>query len=178
MKRLFNRRIGAYLFDLGLLLLAFMFFDLFSFKEKSPEVFSLTSYINELGNYYKQINTKNILIILLNILYTSFYFVIWPYFHNGQTLGKKIFKIRVKMMGGRELTLKSFLIRSLITSGLFYYLGLLLGLFISVNYFILISIFGLIQMFLLIICLIMVITIKDQRGIHDILAHTRVMIAG
>ena len=36
MKRLFNRRIGAYLFDLGLLLLAFMFFDLFSFKEKIP----------------------------------------------------------------------------------------------------------------------------------------------
>lgn len=178
MKAKLKRRIGAYLLDLSLLLLAFMLFDLFSFKEKSPEMVNLTSYINELGNYYKQINTKNILIILLNILYTSFYFVIWPYFHNGQTLGKKIFKIRVKMMGGRELTFKNLIIRALVINGLFYYLGLILGLFININYFVLISILGLMEITLLIISLVMIIIRKDQRGLHDLLAGTRVMIAG
>lgn len=178
MKARLKRRMGAYLLDLGLLILAFAIFDLFSFKENTPEIVNLTSYINELGNYYKEVNTHNILIILLNILYTSFYFIIYPYYHNGQTIGKKIFKIRVKMMGGRELTFKSLIIRSLIINGLFYYLGLLLGLFINTNYFILISVFGLVQIILLVISLIMVMTRKDQRGLHDLLAGTRVMIAG
>lgn len=49
------------------------------------------------------------------VFFAMFYFFVWsPYKHNGQSLGKKIFSIRVITERGMNLTLNEYLIRFLV----------------------------------------------------------------
>jgi len=98
-----------------------------------------------------------------------------PYFLNGQTLGKKLLKIKVAEEN--KLTITSLVIRNLIINGLGYMLITLLLIYtMPANiYFIITSILSIVQLVLMIIILIGLIKNNDNLVIHDKLSHTKVV---
>lgn len=187
MKATLITRIKAYLIDLCVLGIALFVFNLFSNPiDVSDRINALNSdyllgnisfsnYLETVGDIYKEVDKNNIFVNIFNIIFIILYFVILPYYNNGQTVGKKILKIKVRSMGNKEASLLQLFLRSLIITGLFYLIFTLIALIIPFNYFILISIFGFLQIILVIICAIMAFTRKDKRGFHDLISMTRVM---
>ena len=187
MKTTLIKRIKAYLIDFCFLFIAFFVFSLlFNSTDLNDKINTLNSdyilgninfndYITNTGEIYRENDKDNIIINVLNIFYITLYFIIFPYYHNGQTIGKKILNIKVKSMGNQKVSLKQLFLRSLIITGLFYLIFTLVALILPFNYFVLISIFGFIQIILIIICMLMAFFRKDKRGLHDLISETRVL---
>lgn len=188
MKTTLVKRIIAFLLDLSCLVIAFLIFKMFEnpveiFENKIDilnenymvENISLKEYFFEVAFLYKSIYLSNVHVIFLNIVYIFFYFVLLPYYNNGQTIGKKVIGIKVKGMANQNPKLNQLFTRSIVTSGLLYLMFLILFLFLPFNYFISISIAACLQCCLIIITILMIFIRKDRRGLHDIISKTRVL---
>ncbi len=188
MKASLGKRMSAYLIDLIILLIILGLIGLLykpdvtsltaqmdniTLKYANGDI-SFTSYMTDLSFIYKQIDTINIFLNLINVLYIIAYFVILPYLNHGQTIGKKLMNIEVKARSNQSLSLTSLLIRNLIINGLLYFVTVIICCLIIPDniYFTVITILGLIQLTLLFISIIMTLTRRDKRGLHDILAGT------
>lgn len=136
-------------------------------------------------NYYnvtKYSISYNIVIIVVIFLY----FVVFQKFNNGQTLGKKLMKIKVTNNNEEsKVSLIKYFIRSL--PMYFIYVGGLIPLIInSVLVFILnennyMNVTMIISYAFLIISIVSFVMInirKDERGIQDLLANTKVIYIG
>ena len=51
---------------------------------------TFSNYLEQTSIIYKQIDTVNLLLNIINALIIIGYFIILPYFNNGQTIGKKV----------------------------------------------------------------------------------------
>lgn len=104
------------------------------------------------------------------------YFIILPVCNNGQTLGKKLFKIKIVSDKG-ELDYNQLIIRTLIVDGLGYLILSMALLYIlpSFAYFITTSILSLVETLVTIISVGMIIKNDNHKGIHDILSGTKVI---
>ncbi len=187
MKTTLIKRVKAYLIDLCFLGIALFALSLFSspidINDKMNTLnsdyllgnISFNEYLSSTGEIYAENDRNNIWINVFNIIYIVLYFVVFPYYNNGQTIGKKILNIKVRSMGNKEASLLQLFLRSLIITGLFYLIFTLIALMLPFNYFILISVFGFLQIILVIICMIMVFVRQDRRGLHDLIGGTRVL---
>ena len=113
----------------------------------------------------------------MGIILSLFYFVVLQFYFNGQTLGKKIMKLRVVSNDNKNINIFSFLIRSLIVNEIFISsLNLICILFLSKNvYFTYSKVIYFVTYFIEILIVFTIIFSKDNRGIHDILANTKVI---
>lgn len=104
------------------------------------------------------------------------YFIIFGYMNKGQTLGKKIFKIRVVNKDGEKASFCNILIRSLFIYGILSNLySIICVLFFNVNVFDYgYKIVGTIESVFLFVSFFMIIYKKDGRGLHDLIAGTYV----
>lgn len=109
---------------------------------------------------------------ILTVLLTIVYFVIFPLFNNGQTLFKKIFKIKVEYDNILKYLLREEMARNFVlTSLILYFIA-------SFNY----SLFSLylgyitpITLSFMIINFIVFLVNKDNKALHDIIAGTNVV---
>ena len=109
---------------------------------------------------------------ILTVLLTIVYFVIFPLFNNGQTLFKKIFKIKVEYDTILKYLLREEMARNFVlTSLILYFIA-------SFNY----SLFSLylgyitpITLTFMIINFIVFLVNKDNKALHDIIAGTNVV---
>ena len=109
---------------------------------------------------------------ILTVLLTIVYFVIFPLFNNGQTLFKKIFKIKVEYDTILKYLLREEMARNFVlTSLILYFIA-------SFNY----SLFSLylgyitpITLSFMIINFIVFLVNKDKKALHDIIAGTNVV---
>ena len=109
---------------------------------------------------------------ILTVLLTIVYFVIFPLFNNGQTLFKKIFKIKVECDTILKYLLREEMARNFVlTSLILYFIA-------SFNY----SLFSLylgyitpITLSFMIINFIVYLVNKDNKALHDIIAGTNVV---
>ena len=108
---------------------------------------------------------------------TISYFVVFAYFMNGQTLGKKIMNIRIVSNSKKKLTMNNYLIRGLLvnsilmnTLNVIFVLGLNKNTYLQVND-ITTYLFGAIY----IVLIGMMLFREDGRGLHDVLAGTKVI---
>ena len=109
---------------------------------------------------------------ILTVLLTIVYFVIFPLFNNGQTLFKKIFKIKVEYDTILKYLLREEMARNFVlTSLILYFIA-------SFNY----SLFSLylgyitpITLSFMIINFIVFLVNKDNKALHDIIAGTNVV---
>lgn len=109
---------------------------------------------------------------ILTVLLTIVYFVIFPLFNNGQTLFKKIFKIKVEYDTVLKYLLREEMARNFVlTSLILYFIA-------SFNY----SLFSLylgyitpITLSFMIINFIVFLVNKDNKALHDIIAGTNVV---
>lgn len=173
----------AYIIDITITIIILFLFSLFFsadttiLNEKMDDItlkyasldIDFTTYMEKQSEIYKQIDTMNIMNFIFDIILIIIYFIIVPYFNKGQTIGKKIMKIKLNNM-----SLWKLFIRSLILNGLFYMIFVLfLILLIPDNlYFTAITLLGIIQIILFLGSIIIQMIRKDKRGLHDLITNT------
>ena len=189
MEAKFSKRLLAYIIDiivLGIVLLLVNIIVPKDNKELNVKLDTLNErYLNEeigfneyLQDYSKisyDLDKQNIIYTVVNIIFVIVYFIIMPYFLNGQTIGKKLLKIKVTKE--TKLTITSLIIRNLIINGLAYMIISLLLIHIlnSYIYFITTTILSLMQLTLMIIIAIGLIKNNSNLVFHDKIAHTKVV---
>lgn len=192
MKAEFKTRLAAYLIDL--IIIGLLMGIVMCIKEKDPKVKQLKSdrnIVNELyankeikfEDYFErrttidqQIDQECVIYMIYNIILIICYFILLPYYWNGQTVGKKALKIKIVPSNENKITITSLLIRNLIINGLGYIIMVLLFLYLLPNkmYFVFESIFSFLQIILVILSISMILYRRDKRGLHDILSGTKV----
>ena len=187
-----GKRLSAYIIDIILVSLIFSILTAFI-----PESSNVTTLNNEIGKtsenflngaittkeYFNQtiilshsLDRELFLSNLFNFVLMIGYFVILPYYYNGQTIGKKILKIRIAK-DDNKLSINDLLIRGIIVNQFAYTLISLSSVFLINDsiYFGLITILGFIQFLLVIISIFMIIYRKDKKALQDIISNTRVI---
>ena len=128
-------------------------------------------------NVTKYSISSNVVIIVGVLLY----FGVFQKYNHGQTLGKKIMKIRVTSNNDKKVNIWKYLLRTL--PMYFVFIGSIIAILInsilvfilgSANYMQISSIITYVFLGIGIIDLVMMIIRKDNRGLHDILANTKV----
>lgn len=134
------------------------------YNEKAPQV-------------YKDAIESNWYSYLIYLVVYFFYFVIFNIITKGITLGKKITGLQIVGLDNREATFGQYLLRSLIAYGYFVYLlELIVPHVIPMKYLMyVVGGLSIVMNFLQIVVSISVISNDDNRGLHDILAETKVI---
>lgn len=134
------------------------------YNEKAPQV-------------YKDAIESNWYSYLIYLVVYFFYFVIFNIITKGITLGKKITGLQIVGLDNREATFGQYLFRSLIAYGYFVYLlELIVSHVIPMKYLMyVVGGLSIVMNFLQIVVSISVISNDDNRGLHDILAKTKVI---
>jgi len=189
MEAKFSKRLFAYIIDIIILGIILLLVNVIMPKDNKElnvkldtlnenylnEEIGFNEYLNDYSEISYDLDKQNIIYTLANIIFVIIYFIILPYFLNGQTVGKKLLKIKVTKE--KKLTIASLIIRNLIINGLAYMLiGLLLIYILNpYTYFVTTTILGLIQLTLMIIILIGLIKNKESLILHDRLSYTNVV---
>ena len=147
--------------------------------DKKEEKLSSTFDKKSVNYNYKLIKLSTIS-TTISILVILLYFVVIQYYFNGQTIGKKIMKLRVVSNNDKKLNIFNYLIRSLILNevlinGLSVVMVLVLS---KSNYLIYNEIIYVINYVLEMALIFMVVFDKNNRGIHDYVANTKVIFEG
>lgn len=192
MKKLFSKRIAAYLIDVTILFIALTILAIFipTFGDTTKNVEKnnqlVEKYLNkeitstEFSNLTRDVSydlsKATFLTTLISIVIYIIYFVIYQGYNNGQTLGKKIFKIKVAKSDGSRLTVNDLIKRALLLYGIAANIVvLILLLFTSKGtYFNVGSIINWIQILFIIVTINMMFFSVEGRGLHDLLGGTTV----
>ena len=128
-------------------------------------------YLNQFKTITHNIDKQNFGINLFGAFLITINFIIIPNLTKGQTIGQKLFKIKIKK---KNLSIEDLVGRAVIINGLGYLLFMFIILFIATNqiYFILINLLGFFQILVVIINAFMVLYCKE--GIADKLTKTRI----
>ena len=135
-----------------------------------------STFINRYSITYHSLmlNSAHINIFSLIILYL--YFVLLPLKNKGQTIGKKIMRIKIvskkENLNKKWLTLRAGLINGIIFTALSI---ILLYTSSGLSYFLLISLIGLAQIVLIIVNMYILIYRKNSKTIHDKICFTNVI---
>ena len=134
---------------------------------------SLNEATTQLQTITYKIDRANIVLNLLSLVVSILYYGVYQ-FVKKQTIGKKVFKIKV---AGSNLTMNTMIIRTLLVYGLFATILNVIAIYVlnqeSYFYFstILNSLYGL----FFIITVFMILFREDKKGLHDLIMHTEVM---
>lgn len=140
-------------------------------KEIQLEEFT-SSYVD----LYYQIARNDGFVSLLTIFVSICYYVVYQAYNNGQTIGKKLTKIRIVSDQG-DLFMNQMIMRSFLANFiLFNLISFVFMLFGSkYTYFYVSGVLELIQYIIVFLSIIMIMFRKDGCAIHDLLVHTRVV---
>lgn len=136
-----------------------------------------SEYSNKELEYSYKLVKLSLIQNIISILCILMYFVVVQYYFNGQTIGKKIMKLQV-ISNNNKLTILNYFIRSLIVNEIFINIISIICLIIlnKNNYIIYSQVIYVITYILEIIMIYMIIFSKDNRGLHDIVSNTKVVI--
>lgn len=113
---------------------------------------------------------------IVSVLLAVVYFVVYQTLRNGQTLGKKLMKIRVVSMAG-DLSYNQMIFRSMIANSLLFDILVFIALLFNSAYvyFYCSMIFESLEYILMFISMIMIVNKNNGLAIHDKLFHTMVI---
>ncbi len=133
--------------------------------------------LNELADIQYRIDKASAPITAVNIIISIGYFIIFQYMNNGQTLGKKLFKIKVQSEEKEKLSLMQITVRSLLINVIaFNFINVLAVVFLSKDLYLAVNsivTFG--QWIIFIASVLLILYNKDKNGVHDMLAKTKVI---
>lgn len=193
MKASIKKRIGAYIIDIILVFVVMSFIspiipsfgDTDKLADESLEIskqyleekITEEEFLKKANDVNYKISKATYLTDIANICIYLSYFVILPLFMKGQTLGKKLMKIKIKKVDDSTLTANALLIRTLILYGvLTAIINLILLLLTSKGIYLQVSGYvNTIFSMIIIVTFFMMIIRKDGRGIPDLLAKTVVV---
>ena len=194
MKAYFLQRIGAYFIDtlvIGVISVLFTFWipisksydaAFQSLKDTTEQYInneiSESTYIALSNEYNYVIKKVSFIIDLVQLIIIVGYFGTYSYYKDGKTLGKKVMKIKISSNNNNSLNHVLLILRSLFVHGvLINSLSMILLLILHKNdYLLMDNIFNVIQSIFVIFSLFLIIFRKDGRGLHDLIAKTKVVI--
>ena len=105
------------------------------------------------------------------------YFGVVAYFNKGQTIGKKIMKLKVTSNKDKKLNVGNYLLRIFILNNMIFSIWVAISVYIfdSTTFYYVVYVTSLVESLVLMINLLMITLRKDNRGIHDLLAGTIVV---
>lgn len=192
------KRVCAYLIDIAVVAFIFMLFSKIELLNPNAEEYNkvydeFTKYVEEnsttsdglknimSGDEYKNFSYRlaklQIPNSILNIVITFGYFVVFQYLNKGQTIGKRLMKIRVKSKNGKRASFVQILVRSLLINEIIA--SIILVIFISTMsqsmYLQANRIVELIDMLIVYGSLGFIMFRPDACGVHDLLMNTVVV---
>lgn len=190
---LFMQRLLAFTIDIflvsflaSLLCMPFLDYDsIDTLRENASQIMvdyeegniDIETYISSARSILYRLAQKQGPLILATIFLNILYFVVYQFYYKGQTLGKKLLRIKVVSADSKELTMnnyiyRSFVINSVLTDIIIFTFVVFASqrvwfggtfIFASINYIV------------LFLCAVMVIFSKDGRGLHDLIGNTKVI---
>lgn len=187
------KRIGAFIIDILIVsllsgIITMTFTDTTKYTDVTKEMTDIMRKyqtkemdIEEYNARFKELNyesvSSSINVTIITLAVTIVYYVIMPYFCHGITLGKSLMKIRMISNNYEELNILNYFLRSLIINSVLSSATIIIMFYsLSKNDYINIEskVNGIISL-LFIVSLILVMYRKDGRGLHDIIANTKVV---
>lgn len=189
----FIQRLGALFIDLLMLIcissvITTLTVDMDNYQKLSKELTSVENqykkgkiapmtYISKAIDINYDISRETGLSTIIMVAVYILYFIVFQFKKNGQTLGKKLMKIRVVSNDEKNLNINQMAVRSLIINCI---LADLLVLAVSILgnknvYMVGLLTVEFIQYILLFVIAIMVLSRKDKRGLHDVITNTKVI---
>jgi len=192
MKATFFQRISAYFIDILIVSVLFSLVtyninldkrndlneELSNFLLETKDVQSYNEeQAQKLLDLQYEIEKESILVNGISLVVTIGYFVLFQYLNNGQTIGKKLLKLKIVGEDNKKVGLLKMLFRSIIIYGILT--GLLNLMLINLlgknSYLEVYSILTMIQSIFVIISILFILYRKDKRGLHDVMARTNVI---
>ncbi len=191
-KALFIQRLIAYIIDMiiiscisSVLSYPFINFDSFEKLQKeedkvlekySKQKIDFMVYFNDSMDieYQKSKITgfSNIITIAILVLY----FIVYQIYNNGQTIGKKIMKIKIIKNEKGTLTMNNMIVRGLFNNSIFVNIFIaIIALFGRNSYIYGSVIASIFQYAFIVITVIMIFIRKDGRGLSDFIGNTKVI---
>lgn len=189
----FLQRLVAYLIDgfiitIIISLIASPFINADAIQKINTDLLDLVNKLqsNDIGylTYAKEVSVLELQLAKLNgvttivtLFVSILYFVVFQIYNGGQTIGKKIFKIKVVSNDG-EITMNQMIVRSLLINTILLNMILLMAVsFINdpMQYMYIFGSFESIQYLFVIVTSLMVMFRKDHVSLHDIITNTRVV---
>ncbi len=194
--KLLLKRLGAYFIDYlvvniiiyGVMLLPFINLNKEEYNTKYNEIIQVNEQFqnNEISS--EEFNEALVPIAYdlyrLNVSYVVVstvcfigYFVFFQFLNKGQTIGKKLCKLRVKGINDKQLTLANFLVRALILYNILIPIFELIIVYVmsADTYYPVYQNINLVSYIILYITLFVMLVRQDGRGLHDLLANTIVL---
>ena len=139
---------------------------------------TMQEYVNQLVDINYDIAKQTGIITLVSIAISLLYYVLYVYKNDGQSIGKKMMKIKIqKKDKDKELTMNDLLFRTMILQGtLVSIIGFCTILFLDKDtYLATNSLLNLIQYSILIISFFLIAFTKERQGLHDMVAKKEVV---
>jgi len=135
-------------------------------------------YLESVNDISYTLNKESIAESIVSVVISTIYFVVIAYYLNGQTPGKKLMKLRiVSTKKDKKLTMNNFLIRGLIVDSiLLNIISIIIILTLKKSTYL--SIYNVISnifSFIYIATFVMILFRQDGRGLHDLIAKTKVV---
>ncbi len=184
------KRIGAYLIDCLMVMLVTGFISLAANIGSNENIYpsiqrnyqdfqfgdiTFMNAFNKIANIIQLNDKNNILSLLITLTSIILLWIIIPYLFNEQTLGLKLFKIKLEMT--KKYDLKAITIRTLLLSGLGVLIPSLLLLYITngIIYCILVLILLIIQILFIIWDGFMILYSSNGHNMVDNVSHTEIV---
>ena len=134
-------------------------------------------YIHKVADITYDIDYSNVLSMIVEVVLLILYFIVFQFYNKGQTLGKKLMKLRVVNNNGNELTLNQVTCRALIIDSILINLFMIAALLFSGrNYYYYASLsLQILSGIIIFVTLMMIFFRKDGRGLHDVVTGTKVI---
>ena len=138
---------------------------------------TMEEYVNQLVDISYDIAKQTGIATLVGIAISLLYYVLYVYKNDGQTIGKKMMKIKIKKKYDDQLTMNDLLFRTMILQGtLVSIIGFCTILFLDKDtYLATNSLLNLVQYSILLVSFFLIAFTKEKQGLHDKLVGTIVV---